>query len=158
MVELNTLLPSGSGWDLPADFYINDAGEIVGYGNCQGQFSWFLMTLQLKTNHPPQANAGPDQTVEATGISTTVVLDGSQSSDPDADPLTFEWREGSTVLGATAKLSVGLALGAHTFTLKVTDSHGASSEATVAVNVVDTTPPILQFPPPGTETARTHFP
>jgi probable HAF family extracellular repeat protein len=153
MVDLNTFLPSGSGWELTAAFYLNDAGQIVGYGNYQGQFSWFLMTLQLKTNHPPQANAGPDQAVEATGINTTVVLDGSQSSDPDADPLTFEWREGNTVLGGTAKLSVGLALGAHTFTLKVTDSHGASAQATVAVNVVDTTPPIVQAPAPVTETA-----
>src|SRR5260370_12133410 len=141
MVELNTLLPSGSGWDLPADFYINDAGQIVGYGNYQGQFSWFLMTLQLKTSHPPQANAGPDQTVEATGISTTVVLDGSQSSDPDADPLTFEWREGSTVLGATAKLSVRLPLGAHTFTLKVTDSHRPPAQPTLTLNHPHTPPP-----------------
>jgi hypothetical protein len=39
-------------------------------------------------NHPPIANAGPDQTVN-TG--TKVQLDGTASSDPDGDPLNFTW-------------------------------------------------------------------
>ena len=39
-------------------------------------------------NRPPIANAGGDQTVP---VGATVTLDGSGSSDPDFDTLTFQW-------------------------------------------------------------------
>lgn len=39
-------------------------------------------------NRAPTANAGPDQAAQVNG---SVVLDGSASSDPDGDPLTYQW-------------------------------------------------------------------
>ena len=97
-------------------------------------------------NTPPVANAGADQTIECGGGLTSVALDGTASSDADLDTLTYEWREGATVLGTTATLSTSLAFGPHTITLKVTDPSGDFSEDTVSVNIVDTTDPMITAP------------
>jgi hypothetical protein len=43
-----------------------------------------------ESNAPPSANAGTDQTVSA---GAGVTLDGSASSDPDGDAVTFSWRQ-----------------------------------------------------------------
>lgn len=40
-------------------------------------------------NLAPTANDGPDQQIESTGVETSVTLDGSGSSDPEDDVLSF---------------------------------------------------------------------
>ncbi|HLL73860.1 MAG TPA: HYR domain-containing protein, partial [Pyrinomonadaceae bacterium] len=98
-------------------------------------------------NKPPVANAGPDQNVECSSGQASVTLDGSASTDPDGDtPLTYEWSEGGSALGTGQTLGVTLPYGPHTITLKVTDPSGDSSQDTVAVNVVDTTKPVVTPP------------
>jgi len=42
MVDLNTLLPKGSGWELKAAYGINDAGHVVGKGTYLGKTHAFL--------------------------------------------------------------------------------------------------------------------
>jgi hypothetical protein len=74
---------------------------------------------------------------------SSVQLNGSASSDPDGDVLTYQWRLGSLVLGTDVMLSVTLPQGTHVVTLTVTDSHGVSVEDTVTVFVVDRTPPVI---------------
>ncbi len=98
-------------------------------------------------NQSPTANAGPDQTVEATSPSgASVVLNGNGSSDPDGDPLTFGWSGTfGTASGATPEVTLGL--GAHTITLTVNDPNGASDTDEVVVTVEDTTPPVMTTAP-----------
>jgi hypothetical protein len=50
--------------------------------------------IQALINTPPTANAGADRAVfdrDASDVRTTVVLDGTASSDPEQAPLTYAW-------------------------------------------------------------------
>jgi hypothetical protein len=84
------------------------------------------------SNQSPVANAGPDVTVDCCGTAT---LDGSASSDPDGDPLTYAWHENSTLLSSVSNPELNLAAGEHTLALVVTDPSGLTSSDTVVVNV-----------------------
>src|SRR5689334_4787017 len=95
------------------------------------------MTGNIVTNHPPVADAGQDQTVQSAGSGGTLVtLDGSKSSDPDGDVLSFVWKdELGNVVGNTAIVQVTVQLGVHTFTLTVTDPGNLSSTAKTVITV-----------------------
>lgn len=106
-------------------------------------------------NEPPVADAGGDISAECeTDGAATVTLDGSGSSDPDSSPGTnddivlFEWFEDfgtatETLLGEGAMLDVTFPLGSHSVTLRVTDSLDATDTDTIVVEIVDTTPPVV---------------
>jgi hypothetical protein len=97
-------------------------------------------------NHPPVANAGAAQTVNCMGHGcASVTLNGSGSSDPDGDALSYVWTDQSNnvVVGTTAVVQLNVTLGVHWFTLTVTDTGGLTSTAATNVTVQDTTPPTL---------------
>jgi len=48
------------------------------------------VTIYIKNNEPPVANAGPNQIVNE---SDTVTLDGTASKDPDLDTLEYSWKK-----------------------------------------------------------------
>ncbi len=105
-------------------------------------------------NTAPIADAGPDQQV-ATGV--TVLLDGSGSTDPDNDPLTYLWNL-NVPAGSAATLSDPTAesptfpvdvAGAYTATLTVSDGTDASAPDAVEVIAVfagDNPPAITSAP------------
>jgi hypothetical protein len=106
-------------------------------------------------NDPPVADAGPDQTVEE---ETSVTLDGSNSSDPEGENLTYQWKQvagPSVVLSnpQTAKPNffapnVGPNGEALAFELTVIDVGGLKDTNTTTVNVIgDNDAPIADAGP-----------
>ncbi len=81
------------------------------------------------TNKPPTARMAPlAPTAQATLKAGAIVhLDGSPSSDPDLDVLTYEWKDRGVKLAEGAIVDATLAVGIHSITLTVTDTKGATS-------------------------------
>jgi hypothetical protein len=103
-------------------------------------------------NTPPVAAAGPDQTV---ALASTVRLDGSASSDPDGNPLTFLWSFVSKPAGSMATLSDPTAVmptfvadrrGAYVVQLVVNDGTANSAADTVTISTLDS-PPVASAGP-----------
>jgi probable HAF family extracellular repeat protein len=144
MQDLNTLLPTDSGWNLLGATMVNDMGQIVGFGIFNGRFAQYLLTLK-NPNTDPVADAGSDVGVECSG---SVVLDASASSDPDGDDLTYQWSANGVSLGSGAQLAANFGSGVHNVHLVVTDSHGASAQDDMVVTVADVTVPVIVCPEP----------
>lgn len=136
-VGVATCLPaSGSAFALGATTVTCTGTDTAG----NSASSTLVVTLTLNT--PPVADAGVDQSVNATSVTGAVVaLKGAASSDPDGDPLAYTWRDiTSEIIGTGVVVTPTLAIGTHVVTLTVDDGRGgvASDSVTVRVERIST--------------------
>lgn len=132
--------PSGSGaklinstWADPEIFIDKDGTYEVMLTVSDGALSDSdtVIITATRPNDAPTADAGTDQTVY---VGTTVTLNGTGSSDPENDPLSYTWRLVTKPSGSVASLSDPAAARptlnadkAGSFTLELTVSDGAST-------------------------------
>ena len=90
-------------------------------------------------NRPPVADVGPSNNIVV--LSSVVELDASRSTDPDGDPLTYQWRaigpqaSISNANQAKAQVQFGPSVGDYVFEVTVSDNKGNSSTARLTVSV-----------------------
>jgi hypothetical protein len=113
-------------------------------------------TITVTENLPPIADAGPDQIVEQTSTQgADVTLNGTGSSDPNDDTLTYTWNwTGGTATGATP--TALFPLGNTTVTLTVADSQYNATDTVNIVVEVDTTIPVVDAGPDVTAEQESH--
>ena len=108
-------------------------------------------------NRPPLAEAGLNQTML---VDEEVTLDGSNSTDPDLDPLTYAWTVVTSPAGSTPVLTgadtVGPTFSAdrkgdYVIELTVEDDSAATDSDTVVVTIGNRPPTAVGVVLPGTE-------
>ncbi len=106
------------------------------------------VSVQDTVNEAPLANAGPDQ---ATFGGALVTLDGTGSSDPNGDPLTFAWAQtqgpavtlaGATSAGPSWVAPLGMTPSVLEFELTVSDGRGGTATDRVQVTVAPNQAPV----------------
>ncbi|HBL72479.1 MAG TPA: hypothetical protein DD409_06180, partial [Bacteroidales bacterium] len=105
--------------------------------------------VSLQVNFKPTANAGPDQTVNE---KEPVVLNGSQSSDPESDALTYTWTsldgvqlQAANTANPTFTAPESTRDASYRFVLKTSDGLLESDPDTVVVSVIDVFNPTTHF-------------
>ena len=129
-------------FDVPGSF---SAGRIGFYTYGQEHVTFSDVTVEA-VNGAPVADAGEDISIEANeACKASVTLDGSRSTDPDDDAMTYTWTGAfGTVHGERA--TVALARGTHPISLSVDDGTGTTSTDELMVTVGDRIAPVLACP------------
>jgi PKD repeat protein len=96
--------------------------------------------LEAPVNHAPTADAGGPYAAAEGNILT---FDGTRSTDPDGDLLTYAWTFGDGVTATGARPTHSYAdNGTYTITLVVTDTEGASAQATTSATITNVAPAV----------------
>ncbi|MEO6325065.1 MAG: DUF6531 domain-containing protein [Thermoanaerobaculia bacterium] len=125
-------------------------GQLTRIGAHRG-YTWdvrgkLTQVTDSPTNSAPTANAG---TAPAAYVNRLVTLDGSASADPEGEPLTYNWTEGTSnpVTGilhgahAPKPAFTTATAGSYAFTLTVSDGALTSTPSTITVTVNAGSPP-----------------
>ena len=134
---------------------VYNATLTVSFGGTLNKTESATAQINVVQNLPPVANAGPDQFVEQKSPQgANVTLNGTASSDPNNDTLTYYWNwTGGSANGPTP--TALFPPGNTTVTLTVSDGQ---LNATDTVNIVvrDTTPPVVNAGPDVTAEQASH--
>src|SRR5690606_34719149 len=110
-----------------------------------------MITVNSPDNLAPIAHAGPDQTIMHTDNDgeEEVTLNGSGSTDPDGEILTYSWSVNGNEIATGVNPTVVLPVGSTTVELTVTDDDGATDTDSVVImiNSPDNVAPVADAGP-----------
>lgn len=124
-------------------FFINDKGDLAGYASTANEQALHGFLASAKSDRPPVASAGTDQSVNEQQL---VILDGTESNDPDGDNLLFSWTQLSGTSVTLSNAATGnarftaptVARGGETMTFELTvTANGKNSKDSVSITVVN---------------------
>jgi hypothetical protein len=133
----------------PVDLQIGPGGDIFYSDLNSGTIRRFRF---LSTNRPPQAVISANPTNG--GAPLTVQFDGTGSTDPDGDPLTYAWDldgDGTFFDSTFSQPSWTYPAGTFTARLRVTDPSGATGTTSVVINAGNTAPVVSVLTPSPTQ-------
>jgi probable HAF family extracellular repeat protein len=147
LIDLTSLLPADSGWELRSATDINDSGQITGTGRFHGQERAFLLTPAGPARPGPLHNtspvAVPDTATVAAGATVRIVV-LANDMDRDGDPLTITAFDAAGARGGAiardGNVLVYTAPGEplrrpDTFTYTIGDGRGGTAVGRVTVHV-----------------------
>ena len=107
-----------------------------------------VRVFDFKENHPPVANAGPDQNIT---VGELINFDGSESYDPDGIIISYDWTssiDGKLGLGKIIQ-NIRLREGIHTVTLLVSDGELTDTDTCIVrvSNISGNLPPVARIKP-----------
>ena len=135
--------------DTSDDFPFNNSTYFFQYGTSWPVEIEIPRKLDYTAYGGPEADAGPDQVIEATGPTTPFTLTGGLAH-PVSVNVSYSWKdERLNIVGEvpTITLSRPLRDDSYVFTLTVADEFDFTSSDTVSITIRDTTPPALTAPP-----------
>jgi PKD repeat protein len=136
-------------WQVPQNYTPGE--HTVGFNQEGSDMFWKSITspCPVPENQAPLAHAGGPSYNASAG--RPITLDGSQSSDPDGDPLTYTWDLGENPIGGDNPIATGVrpthtfsAPGRYYLQLSVndgTDSSPLGRDSFAVVDVADAPPP-----------------
>jgi probable HAF family extracellular repeat protein len=131
MLDLNSLVPTNSGWEMMEARGINASGQIIGWGMFAGHTNAFLMT---PVSGPVMMMSGPS--AQIVGPGATVSLQMQMSA---GEPLTYQWlHNGVAIPGATNPTFTlpGMNMGnAGQYTVTVRNAMGTVANSSVPIGM-----------------------
>ena len=147
MMVIQDLMPDEPDWYLARATAINNSGQITGWGVGNEPLNityTHLSYILTPTNGPPTADAGGPYSVDEGSL----VIVNASGSDPNGDPLTFEWdldndgtfeTPGQNVIFSALDIN---GPGIHRVMVQVTDSHGLSATDEANININNISPEV----------------
>jgi probable HAF family extracellular repeat protein len=138
MTDLNSLIPSDSGWTLQVANAVNDNGQITGYGLINGQTHAFLLTPAAGTATLKSIAVTPVNPSISVGSTQAFAATGTYSDSSTAD-LTNSATWSSGTLSVATIAAGGLATGVGAGTSLITATSGGVSGSTTLTVIVPPT-------------------